>query len=468
MSASGKKTNIYMVGIVLAVLTFWLFAQSMINVLPAMTAEMDVSLSTLNIATSLTALFSGLFIVVAGGMADRSGRKKMTFIGLGLSILGSGLIVIAQEPTILIIGRAIQGISAACIMPATIALIKTAFDDKDRQRALSYWSFGSWGGGGVATLAGGLIATTLGWRWIFVISILVALIAMWILRDIQESKVNDHKKEPFDYVGFVLFIFLLLGANVVVTQGQELGWGNPVTIGITIATLILIGVFLSYEKKRKHQFIDFNLFKSKAYTGAVTSNFLMNGVIATVVVANTYGQLARGFSSFETGLLTIGNIIALLTMIRVGERLLQKLGARKPMIWATFIGGFGMSLAGMTMLPDTAYVIVVFIGFLISGFGVGMYATPSMDTALVHVNDDKAGVASGIYKMASSLGYSFGLAISTAVFTTVQSITANLHIAGTVGMLTPFVFGLLALWIVSRTISPTEGLETSKNVQIQS
>lgn len=468
MSASGKKTNIYMVGIVLAVLTFWLFAQSMINVLPAMTAEMDVSLSTLNIATSLTALFSGLFIVVAGGMADRSGRKKMTFIGLGLSILGSGLIVIAQEPTLLIIGRAIQGISAACIMPATIALIKTAFDDKDRQRALSYWSFGSWGGGGVATLAGGLIATTLGWRWIFVISILVALIAMWILRDIQESKVNDHKKEPFDYVGFVLFIFLLLGANVVVTQGQELGWGNPVTIGITIATLILIGVFLSYEKKRKHQFIDFNLFKSKAYTGAVTSNFLMNGVIATVVVANTYGQLARGFSSFETGLLTIGNIIALLTMIRVGERLLQKLGARKPMIWATFIGGFGMSLAGMTMLPDTAYVIVVFIGFLISGFGVGMYATPSMDTALVHVNDDKAGVASGIYKMASSLGYSFGLAISTAVFTTVQSITANLHIAGTVGMLTPFVFGLLALWIVSRTISPTEGLETSKNVQIQS
>lgn len=392
----------------------------------------------------------------------------MTFIGLGLSILGSGLIVIAQEPTLLIIGRAIQGISAACIMPATIALIKTAFDDKDRQRALSYWSFGSWGGGGVATLAGGLIATTLGWRWIFVISILVALIAMWILRDIQESKVNDHKKEPFDYVGFVLFIFLLLGANVVVTQGQELGWGNPVTIGITIATLILIGVFLSYEKKRKHQFIDFNLFKSKAYTGAVTSNFLMNGVIATVVVANTYGQLARGFSSFETGLLTIGNIIALLTMIRVGERLLQKLGARKPMIWATFIGGFGMSLAGMTMLPDTAYVIVVFIGFLISGFGVGMYATPSMDTALVHVNDDKAGVASGIYKMASSLGYSFGLAISTAVFTTVQSITANLHIAGTVGMLTPFVFGLLALWIVSRTISPTEGLETSKNVQIQS
>lgn len=468
MSASGKKTNIYMVGIVLAVLTFWLFAQSMINVLPAMTAEMDVSLSTLNIATSLTALFSGLFIVVAGGMADRSGRKKMTFIGLGLSILGSGLIVIAQEPTLLIIGRAIQGISAACIMPATIALIKTAFDDKDRQRALSYWSFGSWGGGGVATLAGGLIATTLGWRWIFVISILVALIAMWILRDIQESKVNDHKKEPFDYVGFVLFIFLLLGANVVVTQGQELGWGNPVTIGITIATLILIGVFLSYEKKRKHQFIDFNLFKSKAYTGAVTSNFLMNGVIATVVVANTYGQLARGFSAFETGLLTIGNIIALLTMIRVGERLLQKLGARKPMIWATFIGGFGMSLAGMTMLPDTAYVIVVFIGFLISGFGVGMYATPSMDTALVHVNDDKAGVASGIYKMASSLGYSFGLAISTAVFTTVQSITANLHIAGTIGMLTPFVFGLLALWIVSRTISPTEGLETSKNVQIQS
>lgn len=461
MTASGSKANLYIVGIVLAVLTFWLFAQSMINIIPSMSEDMGVSLGTLNIATSLTSLFSGLFIVVAGGISDRSGRKKMTFVGLVLSIVGSLLVIAAPGPFMLIIGRAIQGISAACIMPATIALIKTAFDEKDRQRALSYWSFGSWGGGGVATLAGGLIATYMGWKWIFVFSIIVALIAMWILRDIEESKVNDYKKEPFDYVGFVIFIFMILGINIIVTQGQELGWTSPLMIGLFAVTAILIISFFVYEKRRKYQFIDFNLFKIKAYTGAVTSNFLQNGIAATVVVANTYVQLARGFTAFETGLLTIGNIIALLIMIRVGERMLQTMGARKPMIWAIMIAAFGMSLAAMTFLPDLAYIIVVFVGFLIAGIGIGMYATPSIDTSLVHVSNDKIGIASGIYKMASSLGYSFGLAISTAIFGTVEIVTNNYHIAGSAGMMTALVFGVLSIWIVAKTISPEEGLSNT-------
>lgn len=468
MSASGKKANLHIVGIVLAVLTFWLFAQSMINIIPAMREDMNVSLGTLNIATSLTSLFSGLFIVVAGGISDRSGRKKLTFVGLGLSILGSILVVLAQEPMLLIIGRAIQGVSAACIMPATIALIKTAFSEKDRQRALSYWSFGSWGGGGIATLAGGIIATYMGWRWIFIISIIVALIAMWFLRDIEESKVNDYKKEPFDYVGFVMFIFLLLGVNIIVTQGQDFGWLSPTMIILMLTTSGLTAAFFIYEKRRKYQFIDFNLFKSKAYTGAVTSNFSQNGIAATIIVANTYVQIARGFTAFETGLLTVGNIIALLVMIRVGERMLQKIGARKPMLWAIFIAAVGMSLSAMTFLPDLAYIIVVFVGFLIAGVGIGMYATPSLDTSLVHISNDKVGIASGIYKMASSLGYSFGLAISTAIFGTVEIITNNIHLAASAGMLTALVFGGTSIWIVAKTISPEEGLNITNTAAVSS
>ena len=466
ISSNNKSAGIYIVGIVLAVLTFWLFAQSMINILPAMTKDMNVSLSTLNIATSLTSLFSGLFIVVAGGMADRSGRKKMTFIGLALSIVGSLCVVLAQEPMLLILGRAIQGISAAFIMPATLSLIKTAFTEKDRQRALSYWSFGSWGGGGVATLFGGLVATYLDWRWIFIFSILVALIAMWMLRDIEESKANDYKKEPFDYIGFGIFIFMLLGVNIVITQGQEMGWTSPLILSLIVATIVLVIAFFMYERNKQHQFIDFKLFKSKPYTGAVTSNFLQNGIAATVVVANTYVQVARGFKAFESGLLTIGNIVALLLMIRIGEKMLQKVGAYKPMMWSIFIAAVGMSLAAMTFLPDLAYVIVVFVGFLIAGLGIGMYATPSIDTSLAYVEDDKAGIASGIYKMASSLGYSFGLAISTAIYSTVEVLTSNLELAASSGMLSALVFGGLSLWIVSKTIEPANSF-TSKDIVVQ-
>ena len=148
METTYKGTNKMITGIVFGVITFWLFAQAMVNVVPAVQKDLGVSLGTVNIAISLTALFSGMFIVAAGGLADKVGRKKMTNIGFILSIIGSLCLVLAQGAVLLIIGRIIQGISAACIMPATIALMKAYFEGADRQRALSYWSIGSWGGSG--------------------------------------------------------------------------------------------------------------------------------------------------------------------------------------------------------------------------------------------------------------------------------------------------------------------------------
>src|SRR5699024_8078394 len=142
----------------------------------------------------------------------------------------------------------------------------------------------------------------------------------------------------------------------------------------------------------------------------------------------------------------------------------RPLGARKPMRWSILIAALGLSMAAMTFLPDAAYIVVVFIGFLIGGIGVGMYATPSMDTVLVHISNDQVGIASGIYKMASSLGSSFGIAISTAIYGTVQLMMYNIHAAGAMGILTAFVFRILSFWVVSKTISPEEGLSDSFEV----
>lgn len=117
-----------LVGIVLSVLTFWLFAQSVINVVPAMKSSLDISLETLTLAVSLSALFSGCFVVASGGLADKFGRMRMTTLGLGLSIVGSAMLVVAQGPGLFLAGRVLQGLSAACIMPATLALIKTWYE----------------------------------------------------------------------------------------------------------------------------------------------------------------------------------------------------------------------------------------------------------------------------------------------------------------------------------------------------
>ena len=145
-------------------------------------------------------------------------------------------------------------------------------------------------------------------------------------------------------------------------------------------------------------------------------------------------------------------------MIRVGEKMLQKMGARKPMLCATFIASLGMSMTAMTFLPDVIYFITVFVGFLISGIGLGMYATPSIDTAVINIADDKVGVASGIYKMASSLGYSFGIAISTAVYGVLVAI-GSIHMAASIGILVNLAFAIPALIFIAKTIQPEEGME---------
>lgn len=144
-----EGNNKLLIGIVLSVITFWLFAQSLVNVVLILEDSFNTDIGTVNITVSITALFSGMFVVGVGGLADKYGRIKLTNIGIILNILGSLLIIISNIPLLLIIGRLIQGLSAACIMPATLSIIKSYYIGKDRQRALSYWSIGSWGGSGV-------------------------------------------------------------------------------------------------------------------------------------------------------------------------------------------------------------------------------------------------------------------------------------------------------------------------------
>lgn len=444
MEKSYKGTDKLITGIVFGVITFWLFAQSMVNVVPAVQQDLGVSSGTLNVAISLTALFSGIFIVAAGGLADKIGRKKMTNIGLILSIVGSLCLVLANGSTLLIIGRVIQGLSAACIMPATIALMKDYFEGAERQRALSYWSIGSWGGSGVCSLLGGAIATYMGWKWIFIFSIIFAILGLWLIKDTPESKAKQTGNTKFDVNGLIVFIITMVALNVFITQGAEIGWTNWVTIILLVVAIIGAIIFVKIESRKSNALIDFGLFKNAPYTGATVSNFLLNAVAGTLVVANTYVQEGRGFTSFQSGMLSIGYLIAVLAMIRVGEKILQKIGAKKPMLWGSILTLIGVGIMGLTFLPDLTYTVVVFIGFALFGLGLGLYATPSTDTAVSNAPDDKIGAASGIYKMASSLGSAFGVAISATVYAMIAS-NNGVDAAATGGIIANVIFAVIAL-----------------------
>jgi len=419
--------NRLIVGIVLAVVTFWLFAQTTLNVAPAIRSDLEISESLSNIAVSISALFAGIFIVVAGGLADRFGRVKLTYVGLVLSALGSLLIALSPSGTafFLLAGRIIQGLSAACIMPATLALLKESFDGKQRQRAVSFWSIGSWGGSGLCALFGGLIASSVGWRWIFWISIAVATGSAFLLKGTPENKVKSTAKPRFDWFGFLAFIIAMVALNIVIGQGDALGWLNPTVIGLTLVFVIAVVVFLRVETGRADGFVDLTLFENRIYAGATLSNFLLNGAAGTLLVTLALVQQGAGLSSFQAGLLTFGYLVAILGTIRVGERLLQRLDARRPMLMGCAITAAGVLLTTFTFLRAQPYMIVAFVGFTLFGVGLGFYATPSTDAALSNVPGDKAGAASGIYKTASSLGAALGVAISAALFTSLSGLESQ-------------------------------------------
>lgn len=461
MEKAYKGTNKLITGIVFGVLTFWLFAQSMVNIVPAVREDLGVSATTLNVAISITALFSGIFIVAAGGLADKIGRKKVTNLGLVFSIIGSLLLVLANGAVLLIIGRILQGLSGAFIMPATIALVKAYFEGAERQRALSYWSIGSWGGSGLCSLLGGAIATYMGWKWIFVFSIVFALLALWLIKDTPESKVENAKNSKFDVSGLFVFIITMVALNIFITQGSKIGWTSWITIVLAAVTIIGALVFIKVESGKSNALIDFKLFKNAPYSGATVSNFLLNAVAGTLIVANTYVQEGRGFTSFQSGMLSIGYLIAVLSMIRVGEKILQKVGAKKPMIWGTLLTLIGVGVMGLTFLPDLVYTVVVFIGYALFGLGLGIYATPSTDTAVSNAPDEKIGTASGIYKMASSLGGAFGIAISATIYAMISS-TKGVDVAATGGIIANVTFAALALLSIIFMIPNNTGKKVVK------
>lgn len=417
-----------LLGMVMGVITFWLFAQTTLNIAPTMRADLGIDGNTINIAVSITALFSGIFIVVIGGLGDRFGRVKTTKIGLVLSIIGSLLIAVSPSGTsaFLMAGRIIQGLSAACIMPSTLAMIKAYYQGAARQRAISFWSIGSWGGSGFCSLFGGILASTIGWRWIFWISIAVAVFSFFLINGTPESKnPPSDKNKGFDYAGILTFMTGMVALNIVIGQGARIGWTSSVILGLAALAVAALSVFFRIEKSNENGFIDFDLFKNKTYRGATISNFLLNGAAGTLMVALTLVQVGAGKTSFQAGLLTLGYLIAILLTIRVGEKLLQKWGARKPMIIGCIITGTGIFMTSLTFVLASQYMLIATIGFTLFGIGLGFYATPSTDAALSTVPAEKAGSASGIYKMASSLGAAFGVAISAAIFTALSNGTAG-------------------------------------------
>ncbi|ULG72263.1 MFS transporter [Macrococcus brunensis] len=414
---SHRSGNLITLGIVLSILTYWLFAQTFLNLGNVLQDTFHTSQSLLNLSISLTSLITGIFMVAAGNFSDRFGQTKMALLGIVLSIIGSLLLIMTANAYVMLTGRVIQGFSAALLMPSTISVLNLIFEGDRRRSALSWWSMGAFGGTGLASIIGGLVSTYFAWQWIFVISIIFAVIGLVLLlklRHVQLSKKTT--ATPFDFVGLIIFTIVMAALSIFITQGKTIGYLSPV--GLTLLAVAIMGllIFIGVDKKKQYPFIDFSLFSNKAYTGVITANFLLNMSVGSIAVFNIFSQKSLGLSTFQSGLVTLPYVIMLLLLVKVGEKSIAKYGPKKSLVAAPLLLSIGVVLFALTFLTGWTYIIVAAIGFTFFGAGVGLFATPALDTAVSTLPKEKTGIASAIFKMASTLGSGFGIAILVAVF----------------------------------------------------
>lgn len=210
---------------------------------------------------------------------------------------------------------------------------------------------------------------------------------------------------------------MLVLFNLFISKGHSWGWSSSLSLLVLCGAVIALMCFVvTGRRKGDAALIDFALFKNRAYSASVFSNFLLNGCIGTMMIASIWLQQGHHLSPLQTGMMTLGYLVTVLAMIRVGEKLLQRYGARLPMMTGPLLTATGITLISCTFLSKEVYIVTVFLCNILFGLGLGCYATPSTDTAVMNAPENKVGVASGIYKMGSSLGGAMGIAVTASLY----------------------------------------------------
>ncbi len=416
---SSPRSNI-IIAIMLSALTYWLFAQSFINIGPLVGQTYQTSPAVLNLSISLTSFATGIFMVVAGDIADKIGQLRMTYMGLIISMFASLLLIISDITALLIIGRILQGLSATILLPSTVGVLNNQFKGEHLRRAISYLMISTVGGIGLAGVIGGLIASNFGWQTNFIISIVIAFIAILLLKGTPE-KVSQHShRHPFDYKGMSIFAVMIGSFTLLLTQGFEQGWFSTFSIICLSIFSITTLIFIIIERRHEVPFIDFSVLRNRPFIGAFLNNFVLNSGLGVTVVFFIYAQTHLGLSVAQSGLVTLPYAIVAVAMIRLGEKATLRFGGKLMLIIGPLFPVIGITIISMTSLQPSQYIIAVIIGFVICAIGNGLVATPGLTIAIFSMPNEKVGLATGLYKMSGTLGGAFGIALSTTVFSMLQ------------------------------------------------
>jgi EmrB/QacA subfamily drug resistance transporter len=366
------------------------------------------------IVDSYTLVFACL-LIPAGALGDRFGRKHGMLIGLGVFAAGSVMAALAPSVAVLMCGRALTGIGAALVLPATLAVTLARVEPRDRPHAVALWSALAGVGGVLGNLGGGLAVELGGWRALFWSGVPIAIAAAALIA--WQVPGQDRHRDPVDGGGAVLLtagsVALLYG----IIEGPQFGWGSWQVLGSLLLAIALLAAFTWYESRLEHPMLDPRLFRlAGVRVGTIGIIALFFALFGLFYINAQYLQDVKGYSAVLTGVCLIPVAIVMPYTSAQSTRLAARIGSR-----ATIIAGLLCLAAGIALLSfataSTPYPLYGLLLAVISG-GMGL-AMPPLSGMIVHALPPKyAGVGSGLNSTTREFGSALGVAVLSTILTT--------------------------------------------------
>lgn len=335
-------------------------------------------------------------VLLGGALADRIGRRRVFLIGVIVFSLASLACMIAPGLELLIAGRVAQGVGAAMLVPASLAILGASFSGEARGRAIGTWAAAGAATGALGPVLGGWLVDMIGWRAIFAVILPFASAALWLaLRHVRESRDDAAKGKPPDWSGAAFATTGLAGITSGLTMLSQGGTTNAwpaLSVGIAAAIL-----FLVIEARRgTAAMMPLSLFGTRTFTGVTLLTFLLYAALGGVMLLVPLLLIARGWAATAAGAAILPLPIAMGLGSRPMGRLAERLGTRWPLTVGPVIAGLGFAL--FALLPDGAidYWRHVFPAMALIGIGMTVSVAPLTSTVMAAVDSDHAGAASGV------------------------------------------------------------------------
>jgi EmrB/QacA subfamily drug resistance transporter len=402
--------------ILVSVATFMLLLDvTVVNVaLPDIQRELHASLSSLQWVVDAYSLTLAAFLLTAGSLGDRLGRRRVFTIGFGIFTFASFLCGISSDPTLLNLCRGLQGVGGAGMFATSLALIGQEFHGKDRATAFGVWGAVVGGAVAVGPLVGGIITESFGWEWIFFLNVPIGIVAM-VLTEKKIVNVFAKDPEPIDVPGLVTFsaaLFLLIFGLI---RGNPEGWGSSVILVCLIGAVALLGIFVAIELRTRFPMLDLTLFRRRAFNGVSAVAFaLSGGMFALFLYLTIYMQGVLHYSPLEAGLRFLPLTVLGFIVAPISGALSNRIPIRVLLgIGLAFVGAGLLLMHGVT--PSSGWTTLL-LGFIVAGIGIGITNPGIGQAAIAVVPVEKSGMGSGINTTFRQVGIATGVAGLGAVF----------------------------------------------------